>query len=72
MSHAIIAALTELADADFDAVVGGTYTHCGCYCPGPSPGGANPGNDKPVGNAGEHPPGQGSSNGMTGDRGNSR
>jgi hypothetical protein len=33
--------------------------------------GANPGNNKPVGNAGEHPPG-GGGNSITGDRGGSR
>ena len=32
--------------------------------------GGNPGNNKPVGNAGEYPPGQGA--GGTSDRGNSR
>ena len=52
--------------------VGKSYLVSPAYaaCHGPSQIG-NPGNNKPVGKAGEHPPG-GGGNSITGDRGGSR
>jgi hypothetical protein len=46
--------MRELATEELDYVTGGGYC---CVCPYPEPGPGNPGNLKPVGNAGETPSG---------------
>ena len=63
--------LTELNDAELDAVTGGTYNPCECYCPPPKPPEQNAqgnngfGQEKRGGDDGA-PPGRGGGRGFIG------